>query len=101
MTSIVAATRPDDLQEVGVSSDSTMNRHMLRNIQFQPLNVPAEDGHVGSQGRRRLSLSRRCIEISIDENLLRRKIGQHHRCSMVDIRYGIKLHPPLSITQDV
>jgi hypothetical protein len=48
----VAAARPHDLQKIRMTSDSTVNGHMLRHIQLQSLNVPVQHRHVRIHGRK-------------------------------------------------
>ncbi len=77
--------RSDDALEIGVRSGIAVDRHVLRHIQLQPLDVPKQRNGVQVDVRKRPSCRRRPVEIRIDEDLVLRQIGDHHVVDVIKI----------------
>ena len=67
----------DDPLEIGFGSRIAVDRHMLRNVEIQPLDVAEQHGRVFADVRKVPSLRRR-VEVGVHEDLRLRQIGHQH-----------------------
>jgi hypothetical protein len=82
----------DDPLEVGVPARIAMDRHVLRHIKFQPLDVLEERNGIRADiGRSRRALRRWRVEVGVDQDLLLREIGDQHVVAVVEAIDVIKL----------
>src|SRR5262249_890486 len=63
----------DNPLEIGLRSGVAVDRHVLRHIELQPLEVPVERNSIQVDIRRRRPGRRRSIEIAVDHDLLLRE----------------------------
>jgi hypothetical protein len=91
----------DDPLEIGLRPRIAVDRHMLRNVEVQPLDVAEQHDRVLADVRQIRSLRWRRIEIGIHQYLRLRKIGHQHVGCVVEAVYVVELDRPRLIADCV
>src|SRR5215471_15678010 len=86
-----------DPLEVGLRSGIAMDRHVLRHVKLQPLDIAIERNGVRADEGKCSARRRRPVHVGVDDDLLLRQIHDVHVVTVIELLNGVHFDRPLAI----